>query len=113
MTVNEFQIPNEQREHDENRLTMRQLDLMMDSLSSYLLEVEGYTQEGMGNIKDDVFDLLSLVGQYRNHRANNERRQEEGVTIQYDAVEEFFKWGHEMDKAIVNGERVGKDMDLL
>ena len=85
----------------------------MDSLSSYLLEVEGYTQEGMGTIKDDVFDLLSLVGQYRNHRANNEQRKEEGVTIQYDAVEEFFKWGHEMDMAIVNGERVGKDLDLL
>ena len=47
-----YQIPDELRENNENRLTVRQLDLMMDSLSSYILEVENYTDGD--TIKDEV-----------------------------------------------------------
>ena len=71
-----YQIPDELRENNENRLTVRQLDLMMDSLSSYILEVENYTDGD--TIKDEVFDLLSLIGEYRTYRLA-EKDNQQGV----------------------------------
>ena len=43
---------------EKKKFTIRQLDLLNDALSSYLLEVDGYSDTGM---KDEVFDIIEMV----------------------------------------------------
>ena len=89
-----YQIPDELRENNENRLTVRQLDLMMDSLSSYILEVENYTDGD--TIKDEVFDLLSLIGEYRTYRLAEKDNQQGVNQTAYSELEKYFAWENEM-----------------
>lgn len=114
-----YQIPEELRENNENRLTVRQLDLMMDSLSSYILEVENYVEGD--TIKDEVFDLLSLIGEYRVYRLAEKDNQQGVSPAAYSELEKYFAWENEM-KDDNYGEKVdhlistmkhGKDLDKM
>ena len=114
-----YQIPDELRENNENRLTVRQLDLMMDSLSSYILEVENYVEGD--TIKDEVFDLLSLIGEYRVYRLAEKDNQQGVSPAAYSELEKYFAWENEMkddnysEKVdhLISTMKHGKDLDKM
>jgi len=75
------------------KFTIRQLDLISDALSSYLLEVDDYSDT---NVKDEVFDIIEMVGAYRMHRIKTDYQQPEDKTssaltnVPYSSIEEYF-----------------------
>ena len=49
---------------EKKKFTLRQLDLLSDALSSYLMEVDDF-DDPCDSIKDEVFDVIEMVGAYR------------------------------------------------
>ena len=88
---------------EKKKFTIRQLALLNDALSSYLLEVDGYSDTGM---KDEVFDIIEMVGAYRMHRIKLDYQQSENKgsldDIPYSSIEEYF----DFDLGLVYNENV-------
>lgn len=88
---------------EKKKFTIRQLDLLNDALSSYLLEVDGYSDTGM---KDEVFDIIEMVGAYRMHRIKQDYQQSENKgtldDVPYSSIEEYF----DFDLGLVYNENV-------
>lgn len=89
---------------EKKKFTIRQLDLLTDALSSYLLEVDGYSDTGM---KDEVFDIIEMVGAYRMHRIKQDYQQSENKegsldNVPYSSIEEYF----DFDLGLVYNENV-------
>lgn len=83
--------------------TIRQLDLMCDALSSYLMEVDSFQDE---NVKDEVFDIIEMVGAYRMKRISSEYTEEKKPSdlsnVEYEDIEEYF----DMNTGLTFNERV-------
>ena len=83
--------------------TIRQLDLMCDALSSYLMEVDSFQDE---NVKDEVFDIIEMVGAYRMKRISSEytgeKKSSDLSNVQYEDIEEYF----DMNTGLTFNERV-------
>ena len=88
---------------EKKKFTIRQLDLLNDALSSYLSEVDGYSDTGM---KDEVFDIIEMVGAYRMHRIKQDYQRSENKgsldDIPYSSIEEYF----DFDLGLVYNENV-------
>ncbi len=77
---------------EKKKFTLRQLDLLSDALSSYLMEVEDF-DDPCDSIKDEVFDVIEMVGAYRMYRiaeTNQTGTDKPTLNIPYSSIEEYF-----------------------
>lgn len=72
------------------RLTIRQLNIMMDALASYHLEVESFDND---DLLTEVWDTIDLIGNYREYMMKQSIADNSGVDIPYEEITKFFDVG--------------------
>ena len=72
------------------RLTIRQLNIMMDALASYHLEVESFDND---DLVSEVWDTIDLIGNYREFMMRQSIEDNSEVDIPYEEITKFFEVG--------------------
>jgi hypothetical protein len=72
------------------RLTIRQLNIMMDALASYHLEVESFDND---DLVSEVWDTIDLIGNYREYMMRQSIEDNSEVDIPYEEITKFFEVG--------------------
>jgi len=72
------------------RLTIRQLNIMMDALASYHLEVESFDND---DLVSEVWDTIDLIGNYREYMMRQSIEDNSEVDVPYEEITKFFEVG--------------------
>lgn len=72
------------------RLTIRQLNIILDSLASYHLEVESFDND---DLVAEVWDTIDLIGNYREWMMHQSITESSDIDVPYDEITKFFEVG--------------------
>lgn len=70
------------------RLTIRQLNIIMDALASYHLETESYAND---DLTTEVWDTIDRIGTYREWMMHQSITNTSDIDIPYEEVVKFFE----------------------